>query len=274
MNSKNPSARPDRNSLKPVVITGGTSGIGLATAERLLRSGQFRLCIVSRGEDKIAEARSHLANCLPEGASSSKDLLTFYDCDLTDSRALKATVEKIKAVYSNGIYGLVNNAGVYPLAGVDTTTEGVWDQTHALNVKAPFLLIQGLMDNLRKSPWGARIVNVSSTAGILPNSFALAYSVSKAALIQLTRTLAKELGKDRITVNCVAPGIVRSPMHEGYHRTDAELESFYAKRGATFPLGRVGEPADVAAVIDFFLSDAAAWVTGDVLIADGGRLLL
>ena len=117
-------------------------------------------------------------------------------------------------------------------------------------------------------------MNVSSTAGILPNHFALAYSVSKGALIHLTRTLAKELGKDNITINCVCPGIVRSPLHEAYHQSKTELEEFYAKRGAAFPLGRVGEPKDVAGAIRFFLGEDAAWVTGDVFVVDGGRLLL
>jgi NAD(P)-dependent dehydrogenase (short-subunit alcohol dehydrogenase family) len=93
-------------------------------------------------------------------------------------------------------------------------------------------------------------------------------------MVHLTKTLAKELGKDNITINCVCPGIVRTPMHETYHRNETELEAFYAKRGAAFPLGRVGEPRDVAGAIRFFLGDDAAWVTGDVLVVDGGRLLL
>jgi NAD(P)-dependent dehydrogenase (short-subunit alcohol dehydrogenase family) len=121
---------------------------------------------------------------------------------------------------------------------------------------------------------GGRIVNVSSTAGILPNHFALAYSVSKAALNHMSRTLAKELGKDNITVNCVCPGLVRTPLHDAYHQSESELEEFYAKRGAAIPLGRVGEPGDVAGVIRFLLSEEANWITGEILTVDGGRLLL
>src|SRR5207237_110128 len=143
-----------------------------------------------------------------------------------------------------------------------------------VNLKAPFLLIQAAAEAMRRSGDGGRIVNVSSTAGILPNHFALAYSVSKAALIQLTRTLAKEMGKDNITVNCVCPGIVRTPLHDAYHNSTSELEEFYVKRGSTFPLGRVGEARDVAGAIRFFLGKDAAWVTGDTFIVDGGRVLL
>jgi NAD(P)-dependent dehydrogenase (short-subunit alcohol dehydrogenase family) len=142
------------------------------------------------------------------------------------------------------------------------------------NIKGPFLLIQAVAKMMAKNPEGGRIVNISSTAGILPNHFALAYSVSKAALIHLTKTIAKELGKDNITVNCICPGIVRTALHDAYHTSKSELEEFYAKRGASFPLGRVGESRDVAGAVRFFLSEDAAWVTGDVFVVDGGRLLL
>ena len=93
-------------------------------------------------------------------------------------------------------------------------------------------------------------------------------------MIHMTKTLAKELGKDGITVNCVAPGVVRTPLHASYHTSQSELEEFYAKRGASFPLGRVGVPRDVAGAIGFLLSKEASWITGDVLVTDGGRLLL
>src|SRR5205085_8905868 len=140
-------------------------------------------------------------------------------------------------------------------------------------LKGPFLLIQAVTEHMARGRAGGRIVNVSSTAGLLPNHFALAYSVSKGAMVHLTKTLAKELGKDNITINCVCPGIVRSPLHEAYHHSTTEVEEFYARRGAAYPMGRVGEPTDIAAAIEFFLSPEAEWVTGDVMIVDGGRLL-
>jgi NAD(P)-dependent dehydrogenase (short-subunit alcohol dehydrogenase family) len=194
-------------------------------------------------------------------------------CDLNDLPQVKKTVEKISTSYRN-IYGLVNNAGVYPFGGAHDTDEKTWDLAFNVNLKSAFFFIQGLAPAMARNPDGGRIVNVSSTAGILPNHFALAYSVSKAAMIQMSKTLAKELGKDNITVNCVCPGIVRSPLHAQYHANTSSLEEFYAKRGSAFPLGRVGEPIDVAGPIKFFLSKDAAWVTGDVFVVDGGRLLL
>lgn len=251
--------------LKTVIITGGGSGIGLQTARLLLETEKYRVVLIGRNRAKLDSAAESLG-----GASEN---ISIFSCDLRDPTQIKKTVEKIAGNYK-GIYGLVNNAGVYPLGGLSDTTEEIWNTALDTNLKAPFLLIQSVVKLMAKNKQGGRIVNVSSTAGILPNHFALAYSVSKSALIHLTRTLAKELGKDNITVNCVCPGIVRSPLHETYHTGKSELEQFYAKRGASFPLGRVGEPEDVAGAVRFFLSEDASWVTGDVLVVDGGRLLL
>ncbi|MGZ3688708.1 MAG: SDR family NAD(P)-dependent oxidoreductase [Bdellovibrionota bacterium] len=254
-----------KTKLKTVLITGGGSGIGFETAKLLLETGEYRLVLLGRDRDKLESAAKTL--------KGTPDTVSFFDLDLRDSSQIQKTIQKIAGTYK-GIYGLVNNAGIYPFGGIANTTESSWDDAMAVNLKAPFLLIQAVAPMMAKNPEGGRVVNVSSTAGLLPNHFALAYSVSKAAMIQLTKTLAKELGKDNVTVNCICPGIVRSPLHDAYHRSESEVEEFYAKRGATFPLGRVGEPRDVAGAIRFFLSEDASWVTGDVFVVDGGRLLL
>ncbi len=256
---------PEKQNLKTVLITGGGSGIGLETAQLLMKTGGYRIALIGKDRGKLEDAAKLLG-----GAS---DTVSIFMCDLRDSTQIKKMVEKVAGAYK-GVYGLVNNAGIYPFGGISDTTEAAWDEALSVNLKAPFLLIQAVAQAMARNPEGGRIVNVSSTAGILPNHFALAYSVSKAALIHLTRTLAKELGKDNITVNCVCPGIVRSPLHEAYLHTKTAAEEFYAKRGATFPLGRVGEPRDVAGAIRFFLSEEASWVTGDVFVVDGGRLLM
>lgn len=255
--------------MKTVIVTGGGSGIGFVTAQMLLQSGGYRVVLLGRDRSKLESAFQDL--CKEHGASHEN--VTIVTCDLRDSAQIRKAVERIASQHK-GIYGLVNNAGIYPFGGIGNTTEQAWDEAMAVNLKGPFLLIQAVVEQMAKAGEGGRIVNVSSTAGILPNHFALAYSVSKGALIHLTRTLAKELGKDNITINCVCPGIVRSPLHEAYHQSQSDLEEFYAKRGAAFPLGRVGEPKDVAGAIRFFLGEDAAWVTGDVFVVDGGRLLL
>jgi len=253
----------DKASKKTVIITGGGSGIGLETARLLVADPEYRVVLIGRDQGKLEDAAKEFG----------PDRAVAFACDLRNFSEIKKTADKILATQKN-IYGLVNNAGVYPFGGALTTTEESWDDTFAVNLKAPFFLIQQIIPAMAKNLNGGRIVNVSSTAGLLPNHFALAYSVSKAAMIQMSKTLAKEIGKDNITVNCVCPGIVRSPLHEAYHASKRELEDFYARRGATFPLGRVGEPKDVAGAICFFLSEKAAWVTGDTLVVDGGRLLL
>lgn len=255
----------EKSQLKTVIITGGGSGIGLATAELLLQTKEFRVILMGRDRAKLEDAQKKL-----EG---TPDTVGIAPCDVRDSAQIKKVIERVASQYK-GIYGLINNAGIYPFGGLANTTEAIWDEAMAVNLKGPFLLIQAVAEHMARTRSGGRIVNVSSTAGLLPNHFALAYSVSKGAMVHLTKTLAKELGKDNITINCVCPGIVRSPLHEAYHQNETELETFYAKRGAAFPLGRVGEPRDVAGAIRFFLSDDAAWVTGDVLVVDGGRLLL
>lgn len=253
-----------RNEIKKtIVITGGSSGIGLETAKILTQEPGTKLVLIGRDIDRLKEAESVLG---PEKAVS-------YSCDLSDSKQIHATLDKIIDTQKN-LYGLINNAGVYPFGGLQTTSEEEWDRTFNINLKSAFLFSQKLAPYLAKHSSGGRILNISSTAGILPNHFALAYSVSKAALIQLTKTLAKELGKDQITVNCICPGVVRTPLHESYHVNHRELEEFYSRRGAAFPMGRVGESQDIAQAVEFLLSEKSAWTTGHVMVIDGGRLLL
>ncbi|MEK7692212.1 MAG: SDR family oxidoreductase [Bdellovibrionota bacterium] len=254
-----------KGSLKTVIITGGGSGIGFDTARLLLSSGGYHTVLLGRNRERLEDALKNL--------DAKSDVASIAVCDLRDSSQIQATVDKIVS-RNLGVYGLVNNAGIYPFGGANDTTEESWDECMDVNLKAPFFLTQAVARAMAKGKKGGRIVNVSSTAGILPNHFALAYSVSKAALIALTRTMAKELGRDGITMNCVCPGIVKSPLHEKYHSSKSELETFYNKRGAAFPLGRVGEPRDVAGAIRFFLSEDSSWVTGDVFVVDGGRLLM
>jgi NAD(P)-dependent dehydrogenase (short-subunit alcohol dehydrogenase family) len=256
--------KPDSSSLKNVVITGATTGIGLEATRQLVRSGEYRVLAVGR-------TQSAIDNALKELGALAESVVPFVS-ELSDPSEIQKLSERILSGHKK-IYGLVNNAGIYPFGGLESTTLKAWNDTMAINLNAPFLLTQALAPALAKHPGGARIVNISSTAGILPNHFALAYSVSKAALIQLTKTLAKELGKSGITVNCICPGIVKSPMHEAYHHNSSELEQFYAKRGGAYPMGRVGEPADVASAIRFMLSPEASWLTGDILVIDGGRML-
>jgi len=260
----------DKRQLKTVIVTGGATGIGFKTAELLLaerdHEGEavYRVAIIGKSKERL--------NAAAEKLGKYSDYLSIHICDLSNPKLIFQTSEKITGTFKN-IYGLVNNAGIYPFGNLTTTELNSWDETFDVNLKAPFLLTKFIAPAMVKTRKGGRVVNISSTAGILPNHHALAYSVSKAALIELTKTLAKELGKDHITVNCLCPGIVRTPLHDAYMNNHSEAEAFYAKRGSAYPLGRVGESLDVACAIRFYLSNEACWITGDVMVIDGGRLL-
>ncbi|RYZ66146.1 MAG: SDR family oxidoreductase, partial [Proteobacteria bacterium] len=179
-----------------IVITGGTSGIGLTIAKVLLGNPIYKVILVGRDPDHIRDAKAELG-----AVKTFQDRYSFYECDLADSKAISELSHKITATHRD-LYALVNNAGTYPFGGLETTDEAAWDHTFQVNLKAAFLLTKQLTPAISRNNQGGRIINISSTAGILPNHFALAYSVSKAALIHLTKTLAKELGRDSITVNC------------------------------------------------------------------------
>lgn len=250
--------------MKTIVITGGATGIGFETAKACLKTGEYDVALVGRRKARLEEAAQAL--------SEFSDGIKVYTGDLRNPNDLAACCDRIRS-QNEEIYGLVNNAGIYPFGGLESTSWEDWDMIFNINLRAAFLMCKALVPDMEKTGLGGRILNISSTAGVLPNHFALAYSVSKAALIHFTKTLAKELGPKDITVNCICPGIIRSPLHETYHESKRALEDFYEKKGATLPLGRVGKPQDMVGAILFFLSDQASWVTGDNFILDGGRLL-
>ncbi len=265
-----------KNSPINLVVTGGGSGIGYEIAKRWLRGAdpqgpERRVVLVGKEDPVLKTAVQELLKESPR-REGTEDYVRAFACDLRDEKAIRSLGARLASEVGE-IYGLVNNAGTYPFGQLANTTVKDWNDTLSINLTAAFLMTQMLAPLMAKAKRG-RVIMVSSTAGILPNHFALAYSVSKAALIQLSKTLAKELVKDGITVNCICPGIVRSPMHEGYHANTVELETFYAKKGAQFPVGRVGEPRDVANAADFLLREESDWVTGEVMVVDGGRLLL
>lgn len=236
---------------KRVVISGASSGIGFETA-RLLAEEGAEVCLVARDPARLRTAVDTIGGGAWQVA-----------CDLADPVAVAALAEEIGSRWS-AVDGLVNNAGIAPMATVDDTTTEVWDETFDVNVRGPFLLCRGLSQLLHggRSP---AVVNVSSTLAEKAIPGMAAYNASKAALNQLTRSLALEWAPT-VRVNAVMPAVVDTPIHALRGMSPEQVKGM----DGIHPLGRIGQPEDVASLIVFLLSDASSWMTGTVIPVDGG----
>ncbi len=243
---------------KRALVTGASSGIGKAAA-RLL---------ASRGAHVLATGRREEALAPPAGDQEIAARWIVLAGDLTDDKFRTAIVETAKQ-RMNGLDILVNAAGIYVGAGWEETTLDLWDRMLEINLRSLFGLCREAIPLLCESR--GNIVNVSSVAG--PRAFpgVLAYCVSKAGLDQLTRCLALELASSGVRVNAVNPGVVRTELHRRGGMSHATYQTFLERGKETHPLGRVGEPEEVAELIAFLASSKAGWITGETFAIDGGR---
>ncbi|WP_371791379.1 SDR family oxidoreductase [Streptomyces sp. NBC_01471] len=242
---------------KRALVTGGTRGIGMMIARGLLQAG-VRVVISSRNAEACAQAQEQLST-FGEVRAIPADLSRHDEC-----RRLSDLV----TAGSEPLDILVNNAGAIWDEPLATFPDAAWDTVVDLNLKAPFWLVQALLPALRGAGTAddpARIINIGSIAAIhIPQRPNYSYSSSKAALHQLTRVLAKELGPQHVTVNAVAPGPFPSTMMA------ATLDEFGEAIAAAAPLGRIGRDDDMAGVAVFLASRAGAYLTGAVIPVDGG----
>lgn len=235
------------------LVTGASRGIGAAIAKELSRQGYA----VAVHYNRSAQAAQALAQQLP-GAIA-------LQADMADAQAVEAMVEKAAQHYGR-IDVLVNNAGValWKLA-MDTTVQE-WDELFSVNVRGAFAATRAVLPHMVAAQGGS-IVNVSSMWGQVGASCEVAYSASKAAIIGMTKALAKEMGGAGIRVNCVCPGVIDTDMIAGFDQQAID------ELAEETPLGRIGKPEDVAKTVAFLAGEQAAFVTGQVLGVNGGFVI-
>jgi 3-oxoacyl-[acyl-carrier protein] reductase len=249
---------------KVCVVTGATSGIGLAVGRRLCEEGA-RVLFVARSAEALADAASGCGGDYLAGDVTDPEV---------DERIVATCAEQM-----GGIDVLVNNAGTSYARALDELTDDDWRGQYELNVLAPMRLMRAAAPRMA-ARGGGRIVNVCSSAGKRPSLTNAAYSVTKAAELSLSRVFADSYAADNVLVNAVAPGAVASELWTGPDGLAAQIaaarggspEDALAAQAGKIPLGRLAEPREIADVVVFLCSERASNVTGAAWSADGGTV--
>lgn len=241
-------------SRKIVLVTGASRGIGRAIALKFAKEGHF--VIGTATSDK--------------GASDIGEYLASYDgvgrvLDVTDSAQIEALFEEIDSVYGS-LQVLVNNAGITKDNLLMRMSDEAWDAVLATNLTAVYRMTRRAVKGMMKARFG-RIINISSVVGQMGNAGQTNYAASKAGLEGFSRSLAREIGSRGVTVNCIAPGLIETDM------TDELDERLLNSMLDAVPLGRLGQPDDIAAAAVFLASDEAGYITGSTLAVNGGMYM-
>jgi 3-oxoacyl-[acyl-carrier protein] reductase len=241
---------------RTALVTGASQGIGRACALALAQAGA-RVALAARNESKLNEVAAEIAS---KGGAAA-----VFSLDLSSEESIKACA-KSAVQHFGSIEILVNNAGITRDTLALRMKRADWDEVIQTNLTGTFLVTQALLSPMLKARWG-RIINISSVVGETGQAGQANYAASKAGLIGLTKSLARELASRNITVNAVAPGYIQTAMTAVLD--EKQRESMMAE----IPLGRAGTDAEIAAAVRFLASEEAAYITGHVLDVNGGMYM-
>jgi NAD(P)-dependent dehydrogenase (short-subunit alcohol dehydrogenase family) len=244
---------------KNAIVTGATRGIGLAIARGFAESGA-NVTLCGRKQETVDAAVAELG--------SSKDKVQGVVAHVGKNEDLETLLAAAEKKFGS-VNVLVNNAGTNPYFGPILESEDrAWDKTMEVNLKGPYILSRMVAKKM-VATGGGSIVNIASVAGLRASMNQGIYSVTKAGLIMLTKVMARELGRHKVRVNCICPGVIKTHLAEALWKDESRLKEFVKTKS----LGRVGETEEIVGGAIYLASDASSFTTGAALVIDGGMVI-